>query len=797
MPIELTGLGSGFDWKPVVEQLIQLERVPQIKIQDKKEFNTKEQTAIGELKTRLESLQKALDDLKESKVFHGRTTAVIGDDLNNLAFTAQADNEALTGSYDFNVIQLATKSIRTGTSNIGAGLNTTNDVSGLTIELMNTNTPITEGDFSINGKTVSIKTTDSLQDVFDAISTATSGDVTASYDATTDKITLSSASEIILGTPADSSNFLAATKLYSNGTDTVSSQTSLGSANLNTAIDQAKLGIAISAGTFTVNGSPVTVNATDSMQDIFDAISTATGASVTASYDSGSETITLSSGSAITLGDLSDTSNFLSAAKLTANGTGTVESSAAIGPVNLSNTINTYHLSTPFGQNFSTGTFTVNGNVVTINAGDTLDNIFTAIATATSGAVTASYSSSTNKISLSSSSTITLADLSDTSNFLTLAQLSSDDDDPQTSLISGGKLGNLDTTTAIESLTVTGGSFKINGQTITYDSASDSISTVIARINASKANANMAYDALNDRFIITNSKTGSFDVSVEDTSSILMEAMGLSSTSALTQGVNAQFTVNGGGTLTSTSNSFDSTSHGITGLTVTGKKTGVTETVEVTANPTKTREKIEAFIEKFNIAQSYIAMKTKTTVETDKNGKTVIKKEDLSDYREANNIARSLRTKAFKTVDGLSGNVTRLADIGIDFKKGSNELEIKDADLLEKSLKNEGSAVAQLFTQLATTDESSDPDQAESERGLNASLNKLIDAYVDFDGLFKKQTDIIAAANKRFDDQIAQLERKIKAEEARLKDSFLKMELAQQKISTQSQIMAAKLGGIL
>tara|TARA_B100001248_G_scaffold220746_1_gene176645 strand:- start:91324 stop:93711 length:2388 start_codon:yes stop_codon:yes gene_type:complete len=794
MPLELSGLGGGFDWKPVVAQLIQIERIPQTKIQSKKTVNLKEQTAIGDLKSRLEDVQKALEALKESKTFHGRSTSVIGNDANNLAFSAKADNGALTGNYDFNVTQLATKSARTGASNIGARLNTTNDVSGLTVELMNTNTAITEGSFTVNGKTVSLKTTDSLQDVFDAISTATGGDVTGAYDATTDKITLSSASEIVLGTPADSSNFLAATKLYSNGTGTVASQTSLGAAGINSAVDKAKLGVAVSAGTFTVNGNTVTVNATDSMQDIFDAISTATSGSVTASYNSGTEKITLSSGSAITLGDSGDTSNFLAATKLTANGTGTVNSSAAVGPITLSSAINTYHLTPPFGQTFSAGTFTVNGSTVTVNAGDTLADIFSSISTATSGDVTATYDSTSQKIGLSSASTITVGNGADTSNFLTVAQLSHDPDNAATSLASGGKLGNIDTVTAIESLTVTGGSFKVNGKTITYDSTVDSLSAIITRINSSEANANMTYDALNDRFVMTNNKTGSFDVSIEDDSGMLMEAMGLLGTSSLSKGVNAQYTVNGGGTLTSTSNDFDSTSHGITGLTVTAKKTGVTETVEVTTDPAKTREKIDAFIEKYNIAQSYIAMKTKTTIETDKDGKTVIKKEDLSDYGEATSIARNLRTKAFKTVDGLAGDVKRLADMGIDFVKGSNELEVKDEALLTKALKNEGSSVATLFTQVATTDESADADQAESERGLYASIDKIIEAYVSYDGLFKKQTDIITATNKRLDDQIASLERHIKSEEKRLKASFLKMELAQQKINTQSQVLSARLG---
>ena len=70
--------------------------------------------------------------------------------------------------------------------------------------------PITAGTFSVNGAQVAVTTSESLQDVFAAISTATGGNVTASYDPTTDKVTMASASgPVVLGADNDSSNFLS------------------------------------------------------------------------------------------------------------------------------------------------------------------------------------------------------------------------------------------------------------------------------------------------------------------------------------------------------------------------------------------------------------------------------------------------------------------------------------------------------------------------------------------------------------------------------------------------------------
>ena len=81
-------------------------------------------------------------------------------------------------------------------------------MNNVTVGAANFSTAVTAGNFSVNGKQVAIATSDSLQDVFDKIAAATGNAVTASYDKTTDKITLSSASSITLGNTGDTSNFL-------------------------------------------------------------------------------------------------------------------------------------------------------------------------------------------------------------------------------------------------------------------------------------------------------------------------------------------------------------------------------------------------------------------------------------------------------------------------------------------------------------------------------------------------------------------------------------------------------------
>src|SRR6185503_19385116 len=115
-----------------------------------------------------------------------------------------------------------------GATNIGSPISSTNDVSGIVLSSAGFSTAVTAGRFTVNGQQITIETTNSLQDVFMAIETATGGNVTASYDSTTDSITLSSAGQIVLGSATDTSNFLRVAKLYNNGTGTITSSGSLG-----------------------------------------------------------------------------------------------------------------------------------------------------------------------------------------------------------------------------------------------------------------------------------------------------------------------------------------------------------------------------------------------------------------------------------------------------------------------------------------------------------------------------------------------------------------------------------------
>jgi flagellar hook-associated protein 2 len=319
MEFALSGLASGFDWRSMVDQLSEVERAPQRRLQ-LEQFDLRERGSIyGSLTTELTILQNRVEELTDEDFFGSRAIAASDAEF----ITGEPSANAAIGTYSVNVTQMASTSSLAGTSNLGSSLNPTADVSALTLSSAAFPTLVTAGTITVNGAQVTIDTSDSLQDVFDNISTATSGAVTGSYDSGTDVISLSSASEIVLGSATDSSNFLESTRLFNNGTGTVSSSSSLGAVKQTSPLDSGNLVTPITdggsgAGEFTINGVSISYDTSaDSLGNILSRIN-ASEAGVSANYDRVNDQITLSNKETGDLGvGVADvTGNFMAAVGL-------------------------------------------------------------------------------------------------------------------------------------------------------------------------------------------------------------------------------------------------------------------------------------------------------------------------------------------------------------------------------------------------------------------------------------------------------------------------------------------------
>ncbi len=564
--LQLSGLASGLDWKSLVDQLMEIERAPITRIEREQSSNTQQANALKDLGTKLSALQDAASDLGTASLFSKRTISS-GTSASTWGLSAAAGTTA--GTYTFDVAQLATKARREGASDITSGLHTAADVSGLTLATLRTASVPTAGTFTVNGAKVTVATTDSLQDVFDAIDTATAGDVTAAYDPLTDKITLTkqTAGEIVLGAANDTSNLLAVLKLANNGSDTVTSHGTLGAARTSTALADAGLRTAVTA----VDGA---------------------------------------------------------------------------------------------------------------------------------GA----------------------------------------------------------------------GSFTINGVAIDYNVNDDSLAEVLKRINTSGAGVTAAYDAVNDRVSLTNNATGDLGMTLSESAGGLLGALGLTSGHTTVRGDNAEFTLNGGGTIISTSNTLDASAHGVTGLAVT-VDSETSQTLTVAADTAGMRSKIDAFVSAYNSVRLFIDDKTKIT---SANGKVTAAV--LSNNREVQVWQRDLRNLAFGAISGL-GSVDRLDDLGISTDR-DGRLSIADPATLTAALTDTPPDVETFFT-TATT-------------GFAAKFDTLLDTMIESG---EDSQERLTTTNSTLDRQIEDLERRLTQQRELLTSSFIAMESAQSRINQQSAAITNAFGG--
>jgi len=423
------------------------------------------------------------------------------------------------------------------------------------------------------------------------------------------------------------------------------------------------------------------------------------------------------------------------------------------------------------GAAITAGDFTVNGERITVALTDSLQDVLGQIATKTG--ISASYDPATDKVHLSSGSEIVLGSANDTSNFLSALQLYNNgtgDVLPPKALgvvsISAA-ISNANLRAAVSGVDAGGnGSFSINGVAIAFNANTDSVQTVLARITASAAGVTASFDRVNDRFSLTNKTTGDVGISVSEGAGGLLAALGLGGGAALLRGKNAQFSVDGGPAITSTGNTFDETVTGIAGLSVSATSE-TTESITVGGDTAGARAKVEDFIAKYNAVQAYIEQQTKTTTSTD--GK--VSAATLAGNHEITDIAKQLRNKIFAAVPGLTGSIQRLEGLGIDFKSGTSELEIKDGGKLDAALRNNGEAVRKLFS--------------DSTDGLVKRIDGFITRITGSSGTLTTQTTSLAKQSTSVDAQIVAMDRRLAQQKALLEQSFIRMESAQSNLQNQ------------
>jgi flagellar hook-associated protein 2 len=211
MGMALSGLASGFDWKSIVDQLIEVSRAPQNRMRTEKSSNASKSSAINEIKGLLSTFKSSLTSLASEEALY-KKSATFKD--TSTIWKASASKDTPAGEYKFNFSSEATSSKLTGSTGLVSPLDLTDSLSNISVGRTIVGGA---GKFvTVNGTQIAIDTTDSLQTT---LAKFTAAGVTASLAGDRIKLVSNTANQpISLGAPNDTSNFLQAMRLSGQGT---------------------------------------------------------------------------------------------------------------------------------------------------------------------------------------------------------------------------------------------------------------------------------------------------------------------------------------------------------------------------------------------------------------------------------------------------------------------------------------------------------------------------------------------------------------------------------------------------
>lgn len=423
---------------------------------------------------------------------------------------------------------------------------------------------------------------------------------------------------------------------------------------------------------------------------------------------------------------------------------------------------------------------------ITINAGDTVNDVLTNITAGTGGNVTASIAG--GQILLTSAGgTINVGASGDTSNFLSATQLDIGtrigNDIQSANELSGittsgllvGNATNLQTAVAAGTFTIGNAQFTVDATT-TLDSLLNDINT------DNDANVSASYNLRTNKIEFVSKEPGQVAITLGaagDTSNFLNAVNLVNGADTLayqTLGDNAEIQINGGPTIESTSNTINDSVTGLKDLTLEllDDSAGQQITVNVKQDTEKLVGAVETFIKDFNSLLTYIDLET--------NSETGHLKGDTALGRFRNNLRMNV------TDIVANSPLYSLASVGITTGKIGTEGDpssklIFDKDKFLEALQENPDDVRALF--IGDTDD--------SITGVFQVLENYTDASVDsVDGLFKTRDEAIDARIEDLKDSIARGLERLSAREEILKRQFSAMESTISTLNSQSSYLSAQ-----
>ncbi len=390
-------------------------------------------------------------------------------------------------------------------------------------------------------------------------------------------------------------------------------------------------------------------------------------------------------------------------------------------------------------------------------------------------------------------------------------------------------------------------SFTINGEEFTV-SKTDTLSSIISRINSSSAGVTIRYDTVNNRFAIQSKNTGSAAVidnedNTDGDGGNFFKALGITTTTdqggSITRGTNASLTIDGVDVERST-NEF--TIEGVT-YKLQEMASGadpISATVTVSSNPDELFEKIKGFVDKYNELVGLINTKLNEERFRDYEPLTSEQKAQMSEneiklWEEKarsgllrndstlssilNNMRRALYDAIYSDASDSDSKLSlHLSSIGIttssNYKDGGKL--VIDEQKLKNAIINNPDEVVQLFAKddsgisyYNTLSDSSKKSERYKESGLAVRLSDIIQdnirvignsngqkgALLEKAGMIgdsSEYTNLLYKEIKSYDKSIYEMTIKLIEKENSYYNMFAAMEDALNKMYSQSSWLAAQ-----
>lgn len=374
-----------------------------------------------------------------------------------------------------------------------------------------------------------------------------------------------------------------------------------------------------------------------------------------------------------------------------------------------------------------------------------------------------------------------------------------------------GQSNTLNTSTTLADLNLGWGtldqesySFSINNVNFSFEST-DTLATVMKRVNSSDAGVTMSYSSLTDTFKLTASESGAGNnISVSD--SDLLSAFGLNSNivgnTVDTKGQNAILSVNGQ-EISRSSNDVEIDGVKLTLLA----ETAESSTISLTTDTTELKDKIKSFVEDYNTMIDLINGLTKEDKNSDYAPLTDDQKEEMSDSEiekwEAK--AKSGILRGDSLLRGIASNMQSLMyssavsgglslyNLGIQSAgyAENGKLEI-DEEKLDQVLASDIQGVKELFTTETTGIANaldSIIDSAAKTSGARGSRGSLIEK-AGYESTTSSTQNSIYDSMQDVNEYIAKLKDQLEDEESRYWSKFTALETALQQLNVQGSMIS-------